>query len=668
MKKILLTAAAALAAVFSAAGVSVTAKDLRTATPFAPIVRLGEDGGWVSVGSTELAGWKQDLAHLDEDGRLVLIDDGGFQFHAVWAASRPVRTSDNWEMRFTYAVDLAYKSPTTGNGMWDAGGWGFVMQSSGPNAYGSRPAGGGDNTGSGLLGAPYKSYGILFHRYFYGVRWVSNSRDAQEDSDEWMHFLGSRNRTPEQTFTEGLDIDINSPIDVSVGCTGCVWTVTFRQEGREPVVLEKNFAPELELNDDEFYIGFTGGSTDWGSSQAVGAYQTISDVVGKVEDVSLFEPDEYRLGADRWSLAGKAEFVDGKGLLIEKNITGSGNGIHAAVGRSPLYRDEPFSLDFSFSCENYKAGAQGVSFSLLPQNTPLTGSSQSHPADFFYPNMDGSCGFYLRPYNPNADGFGWHVEGHRLNRLKYIPLKGGESVDCHVEYDGKGVLTAVLTNRTQHVGGRFSTNLWSVLHEKFYPAFNGATPSFGDTDMTVYVDGYRMEVAENSAPEFGDMTVSGQKEFLLSTRNAVASDPSAYISRLTLAEGASVVVSPESAARGGSLAAGETVVSADASVSSVRPCAFLPGRLLFTGAARLTLSGDVAVPSGKLQIALSRGVLNLGRDVKLLDISDAAGLDGVEFELVDDRGGALDPAIGQLRLASGALWFMPRTGIVIKVK
>ena len=76
----------------------------------------------------------------------------------------------------------------------------------------------------------------------------------------------------------------------------------------------------------------------------------------------------------------------------------------------------------------------------------------------------------------------------------------------------------------------------------------------------------------------------------------------------------------------------------------------------------------MAVPSGKLQIALSRGVLNLGRDVKLLDISDAAGLDGVEFELVDDRGGALDPAVGQLRLASGALWFMPRTGIVIKVK
>ena len=638
--------AACMTLVADNAPVNVTAEELRLA-PIPSIAKLGTD--WVSVGRTETEGWSTELAHL-EDGKLVLIDDAGYQFHAVWATNCPVKVTDSWEMHFTYAADTTKESPSHHVPMaTDAGGWTFVMQSSGPTKYGctSNTDDGGENTGAGLLGVPRHSYGILFNRYWKGVRWITDS----DSSSDWMYF-------------SDLDIDKNSPIDVSVGCTGCVWTVTFNQAGKASVVRTKDYSALIGTSGDTFYLGFTGASSLWNTPHEPGVYQTISDVSGHVPNFSARgDFVEYALTTNNWAVAGDAAFDEEKGLKINDMFV-SRQLKFAATGQTPLYRDEPFELDFDWACEEYTAGAQGLSFSLVPDKTPVPGSSKNNIYDYFYPNMTGSCGFYIRIYS-SGDGLGWHVEGNRQTAQE--PLSGygaGKVFNVHVEYDGAGCLSVNVKKGWYDQQFEISTNFYSILPEVFYPAFNGATPGFNET-MRVYVRNYALSAPSNGARELGEFSVSGAQAFTLSSRNASPADPAAHAERLVLGEGAAVTVSPESAIRGGSLAADEIVVQSSAAMSSTAPSAIIVGGIKYDAAATLTLSGRVLSMSSTIDVTVARSILRSPSPTVLLNASSAVGLDDVSFRLLDEDGEEVSTDSAQLKWANGVLTVAPRKGMTI---
>ena len=649
--------AACMTLVADNAPVNVTAEELRFAS-IPAISKLGTD--WVSVGRTETEGWSTELAHL-EDGKLVLIDDAGYQFHAVWATNCPVKATDSWEMHCTYAADTTRKSPSHDTSMADAGGWTFVMQSSGPTKYGCRSntGDGGENTTSALLGAPKKSYGMLFHRYYKALRWITNSNSSPSDSD-WMYFK-------DVSHPDGLDIDKNSPIDVSVGCTGCVWTVTFNQEGKEPVVITKDYSESIGTSGDTFYIGFTGASSNWGGTgNEPGVYQTISDVSGNIPNSARGDFVEYALTTNNWAVAGDAAFDEEKGLKINDMFV-SRQLKFAATGQTPLYRDEPFELDFDWACEEYKAGAQGLSFSLVPDKTPVPGSSKNNIYDYFYPNMTGSCGFYIRIYS-SGDGLGWHVEGNRQDALEPLSGYGADKVfNVHVEYDGAGCLSVNVKKGWYDQHFEISTNFYDVLPEVFYPAFNGATPGFNDT-MRVYVRNYALSAPSNGARELGEFSVSGAQAFTLSSRNASPADPAAHAESLVLGEGAAVTVLPESANRGGSLAADEIVVQSSATMSSTAPSAIVVGGIKYETPAMLTLSGKVLPTSPTIDVTVARSILRKPSPTVLLDASSAVGLDDASFRLLDENGDEVSTQSAQLKWANGVLTVVAHNGLTIFVR
>ena len=63
----------------SAADVTVT-QDMLLVKPFPVMTVLDHDGSgdWTSVGETQRSDRNQELAHLNDDGELVLVDDAGF--------------------------------------------------------------------------------------------------------------------------------------------------------------------------------------------------------------------------------------------------------------------------------------------------------------------------------------------------------------------------------------------------------------------------------------------------------------------------------------------------------------------------------------------------------------------------------------------------------------
>ena len=410
-----------------AVDVTVTQDMLLTQT-IPAITSLSNDGtgDWTSVGETQRSDRNQELAHLNDDGELVLVDDAGFQYHAVWAASRPVTPAMSWEVSFRHIP-----VPNPDAKYYDAGGWAVVMQKQGPTAYG---------TTSNLLGVPPGAYGFLFHRYFLGVRWVKNSNSVATYNDSsWTHIKGKNRYDSKIEFTEGLDLNISNAVDVTIGCTSRVWTVTMRQEGKADIVLTNDFSSIIADDGTVYYLGFTGSSSWWNANQLAVSYQKIADVAGSIAvDKPFFVnagPD-YALTNGAWKAAEYAAFLEDGRLLILDPYTDVGNRLFAATGQTPLYRKLPFSLSFEWECEYGTKGAQGVSFSLVPNSEPKGGGDPANTwGDFFYPTNANAAGFLVRPYG--NEGFGWHQGGVRtMTNTPYSNVTSGDVFYVTADWDG----------------------------------------------------------------------------------------------------------------------------------------------------------------------------------------------------------------------------------------
>lgn len=656
----LLGVAGAAAAGDAPPPVVVTAEDLRQwmlpAMTKLDATAAG-DAAWVAVGRTVCptdggGSFSEAPAHL-EDGKLVLIDDGGHQYHAVWA-KRPVGRQDDWAVRFHYEPKFPYRPHQA-----TAGGWTFVMQASGPEAY-------SDNTtlGSSLLGAPPKSFGFLFHHYFAAVRWLENTNKAADG--DWQYIKGkSQNGT--SVNAEGFDLDAEQPLDVSIGCTNLIWTVTLRQEGKEAVVLTHDFSEAVEAvcPDEEFLtVGFTGGSSAWGSTDHVCVRQEFSGIAGAgtAHGIAPAMLPELALSPETWRCAGESRF-DENGLLVEEATTASVHRKFGAVGQTPLRRDAPFRLSYDWVCvELLQSGAQGVSFALMPTADAVV--CDDGKKNFYYPGDRGSAGFYIRSYD--GDGFGWFADGTRESPISKMALSKGKTCRVTVSYDGAGTLAvrvvgAVLNGKPVDVT---HAKTFDNLPEAFYPAFFGSTSNWGSS-LTAYVQNYFLRIPQNTPRALGDRTVAGAQAFRLASLCAVPGAVAAHIAMLTLASGAAVTVGPEpeGAAAGGSLAVDACVLAGNASVAVSPPSSFRLKRLVCTVPATLTLSGPVAfaVP---LDVAVDAKALN-GAARTLVDARAAALAATPQFRLLDMEGKEITDEAATLIWEGGVLTYKPRLGLTL---
>ena len=114
-------AALSCAPVRAAESIAVT-DEVLSAKPLPQMAALGTVAGpgrdWITVGRTVMpvngkgVVFSEELAHLNADGNLVLIDDGGHQYHAVWL-NDPLPASACWEVSFRYAPVLTFARTRT---------------------------------------------------------------------------------------------------------------------------------------------------------------------------------------------------------------------------------------------------------------------------------------------------------------------------------------------------------------------------------------------------------------------------------------------------------------------------------------------------------------------------------------------------------------------------
>ena len=639
--------------VFAVSPAVMVTRDMLHDRKLPAMTALDHDGSgdWTSVGETQKSDYNQELAHLNDDGELVLVDDEGFQYHAVWAASRPVTPAMNWQVSFRY---IPVPNPETR--YYDAGGWTFVMQKKGPTAYG---------TLSPLLGVPAGAYGFMFHRYYLGVRWVKNSNQVSSaGSEEWTHIIATNRNETSIAYTEGLDLNMTNAMDVTIGCTGRVWTVTMRQEGKSDIVLSHDFSDIIADNGTEYYIGFTGASSWWGAQKSPMMYQKIANVTGEIDVSVPWFADAgpaYALNANAWKTAEYAEFLEDGRLLVLDPYTASGNRKFAATGQSPLCRKLPFRVSFDWECEYGKQGAQGVSFSLVPTNTPTGGSSESG-LDFFYPGDAHAAGFYLRPYS--NEGFGWHKSGVRTSAgVAFSNISSGEVMHVSAEWDGDSRMIVAIQRNAANITIR--TNTFDNLPDVFYPAFHGATAYYSDGPTRFVTQNYAMRVMENRTPfELGDRVVAGAQEYVLSTWSASAYMPSAIADTLTMGTDAALALSPSESGVGGSLHVSNIAVRAASSIAAGNPCSLVVSKLSYHAASTLSLSGRVMPKDGLVRIGLEGEAFQRPGRYVLLDASGATGLQDAEFA-IDEAPGFPPGLKTQLDWDGNVLTFTVKGGFVI---
>jgi hypothetical protein len=617
---------AVLSAAAGAADMTVTQEMLLHRT-IPAITSLSNDGtgDWTSVGETQRTDRNQERAHLNDDGELVLVDDAGFQYHAVWAASRPVTPAMSWEVSFRY---IPVPNPDTK--YYDAGGWTFVMQNQGATAYG---------TSSPLLGVPATgAYGFMFHRYYLGVRWIKNSNSINTPNHAtWTHIKGKNRYDANIEYTEGLDIDMTNAIDVTIGCTGRVWTVTMQQEGKDAIVMSNDFSDVLADDGMPYHLGFTGSSSWWNVNHLPVMYQKIADVTGAIGFGSaklVAAGRDYALANGAWKTAEYATFVDEGRLLVLDPYTATGNRLFAATGQVPLYRKLPFSLSFEWECEYGTKGAQGVSFSLVPNSEPKGGGDPANTwGDFFYPTNANAAGFFVRPYG--NDGFGWHQGGVRtLANVPYSNITSGDVMYVAADWDGDSKM--VVSIRRNSGITVVKTNTFDNLPDVFYPAFHGATAFGADGPTRFVVQNYALRVLDNPAPvELGDADVAGATEYVLSTWSAdAAGQPSAVAGTLSMQQGAALTLSPDANGLGGSLFASNIEVCATSGIAATSPCATVLSRLSYPADATLALTGRAVAAADPVTVWCAKDAFRPGRHL-LLDATGVTGLEGASFVLAE---------------------------------
>ncbi|MDO5313699.1 MAG: hypothetical protein Q4G55_09900 [bacterium] len=354
----------------------------RAGTPLKPWAET-DAGAWALGGRSGAPEWSSGhIAYVNDDGNLVLTDDGGQQRNAALYTGHVFTKTSAFDLSFTW-TPTQNRWAGKANQAW-AEGFAFFLTATN-NAAGYVY----DKT---TYGQPPDAYG--FRCYIYrgngnalGFAWLVNNASAglcaaDTDYSELGGGLGGITLTRPIAFTVTMRHGV---MDVTMRQEGKTWRAAydFAQCFTGNGLTEAN-APRL--------IGLSGGTGNWGDpkeGKAVPyAEQTFSDFAGFVwgehEDK---DPAAHAPSAETWRLGGDAWLTADPGLLFSTNINQQGY----AVLRTGVDANRPFEVSFTERLDANLTGnwAEGLGVVLTPDPDKLNNGA----AGRFFPKMDRCVAF-----------------------------------------------------------------------------------------------------------------------------------------------------------------------------------------------------------------------------------------------------------------------------------
>ena len=366
----------------------------RAGTPLKPWT---DAEAWALGGRNDVPAWSSGhIAYVNDDGNLVLTDDGGKQRNAALYTGHVFTKTSAFDLSFTWTPT---QNRWAGKAAW-AEGFAFFLTATN-NAAGYAYA-------NQVYGQPSDAYG--FRCYIYrgngnavGFAWLVNNAEAglcaaYTDYSELDGGLGG--------------ITLTRPIAFAVTMRNGVMDVTMRQEGKTWHAaydfaqcftgngLTDANAPRL--------IGLSGGTGSWGDpnegSTVPYAEQTFSDFAGFVwgehEDK---DPAAHAPSAETWRLSGDAWLTADPGLLFSTNVNKKGY----AVLRTGVDANRPFEVSFTERLDANLTGdwAEGLGVVLTPDPDKLNNGQ-----GILFPNMDRCVAFGHYFWKNNLE---WSHNGSR---------------------------------------------------------------------------------------------------------------------------------------------------------------------------------------------------------------------------------------------------------------
>ena len=366
----------------------------RAGTPLKPWT---DAEAWALGGRNDVPAWSSGhIAYVNDDGNLVLTDDGGKQRNAALYTGHVFTKTSAFDLSFTWTPT---QNRWAGKAAW-AEGFAFFLTATN-NAAGYAYA-------NQVYGQPSDAYG--FRCYIYrgngnavGFAWLVNNAEAglcaaYTDYSELDGGLGG--------------ITLTRPIAFAVTMRNGVMDVTMRQEGKTWHAaydfaqcftgngLTDANAPRL--------IGLSGGTGSWGDPNEGAtvpyAEQTFSDFAGFVwgehEDK---DPAAHAPSAETWRLSGDAWLTADPGLLFSTNVNKKGY----AVLRTGVDANRPFEVSFTERLDANLTGdwAEGLGVVLTPDPDKLNNGQ-----GILFPNMDRCVAFGHYFWKNNLE---WSHNGSR---------------------------------------------------------------------------------------------------------------------------------------------------------------------------------------------------------------------------------------------------------------
>lgn len=381
----------------------------RAGTPLKPWT---DAGAWALGGRSGAPEWSSGhIAYVNDDGNLVLTDDGGQQRNAALYTGHVFTKTSAFDLSFTWTPTQNRWAGKAGQA-W-AEGFAFFLTATNNAA--------GYDYAKHLYGQPPDAYG--FRCYIYrgsgnalGFAWLVNTVSAglcaaDTDYSELGGGLGGITLTRPIAFTVTMRHGV---MDVTMRQEGKTWRAAydFAQCFTGNGLTEAN-APRL--------IGLSGGTGNWGDpkeGKAVPyAEQTFSDFAGFVwgehEDK---DPAAHAPSAETWCLSGDAWLTADPGFLFSTNIKQQGY----AVLRTGVDANRPFEVSFTerLDANLTDRWAEGLGVVLTPDPDKLNNGNGG-----LFPKMDRCVAF-----------------GHYFweNRLEWSH-NGSRSEDDKAEYKVHGI-------------------------------------------------------------------------------------------------------------------------------------------------------------------------------------------------------------------------------------
>lgn len=448
----------------------------RAGTPLKPWT---DAEAWVLGGRSDVPEWSSGhIAYVNDDGNLVLTDDGGKQRNAALYTGHVFTKTSSFDLSFTWTPT---QNRWAGKAAW-AEGFAFFLTATN-NAAGYAYA-------NHVYGQPSDAYG--FRCYIYrgngnavGFAWLVNNAEAglcaaYTDYSELDGGLGG--------------ITLTRPIAFAVTMRNGVMDVTMRQEGKTwhaaydfaqcftGTGLTDANAPRL--------IGLSGGTGSWGDpnegSTVPYAEQTFSDFAGFVwgehEDK---DPAAHAPSAETWRLSGDAWLTADPGFLFSTNKPQKGY----AVLKTGVGAKIPFEVSFTERLDANLTGdwAEGLGVVLTPDPEKLNNDQGT-----LAPKMDRCVAFchYLwenrLEWSHNGSALGLDAAAsnvHRIHRSLNHP------VTYSLVFNGEDTFTvrAVCSCGTVYETARTYPDV-AEWNAPVYVAFLGGSSTWGPATTTRVTD------------------------------------------------------------------------------------------------------------------------------------------------------------------------------------